>query len=1361
MRPRFFRAVACAAALFSFASLGACGAPAPMGAADPLEAMRREAATQPADGEAAGRLLLGELLAPGGSAAKVIEARKRLDALGPAAQKGLFASLARAVDDEGHGRFRAAALAHIDSIAAARISPHPDAPLVAWFAANHLINLRSSVANLWAQGRDVVLLALDHPGHIGWRARSELVEWWTLDGFREAQPAANAPSAGDAKGDPKAEAKGDSKGKESERVPGLLEMAAQKYGCVDKARVAGPFGHLSAPSHRVHFEAERAGPWPAVFTRDPLRLQPPRLLPTERTGCAIRGVGASGGGIFYIETYIDLPADREMIIAAQAALALFVDDTEVLTRDTRQWGIWPRFGARLRLEAGRHRILARVAGPESSIRLLANDGSPLDLQASDDPAPPYSIKPPVILADPNLLDPFLTELGVPPQKGTPRPERPRDTHDPVSRMLAAGVAHIEGQNDLSSVLFEPLVKDGSKATGPALAMQAVFLEKDPVFPQADARDMTKDVRARAAAKDPELWWPRFWLALDEADKAGMPEVAPKLVELADHFREVPDILKGLGTIYGRIGWKVEQEKAVKEAAARFPDDIETLGALLHLDDEQGKVAEADQLAVRIRALDPDSEVDFERALSRRDFKAAIKELERLGRVRKDRRDIAARIADMLTRAALSRESMQKLEAAVSKKPEDGQARLSLADARFAGGDKGALEKALVDSIQAGADTGAIREAIELIDGSTELSPYRIDGRKIIAEYEASKTEMPGTAARVLDYSAIWIHPDGSARMLEHEIIGIQSREGIQEHAEQRPPRGLVLKIRTIKRDGRILEPEIVEGKQTITMPHLEVGDYIETESVTTLRSDGQGGLRFEGPRWFFREEKIPYWRSEFITISPKSKPLDVEIGGPVPSPQVSETGALIIRRYRVDQSPALPEEPASAPIQEFLPNVRIGWGFSLDDTIARMIDAASDETPRDPRLVRVAESIVQGTAPAARPAEKVDPKSDDKGDKGDDKDDDKGDEKAEKKKGDAPALMLALGAPEKAREALSVDEKARRIYRWVAANVEAGRESDGRRIVLGKSGNRTEAFLYLCRLSGIEAELGMVRDRLAPPPTGPMSEAESYGSLAVRVTTDKGSRWMVVRDKFAPYGYLPSAMRGQPAIALVPGAPRSTTAAEGSNDAVLNKGSVELASDGSATLSLDQRYEGKLAIMLRTALETLPDARLKETIEARLLPQSLPGARVLSVEVKNLAEIDEPLILSMKLEMSTFARARPGELVISPPFPMHLGGLAELPSRETPLYISEQISTRVGLDLTIHLPKGATVSTPLEPGLLNNEGRLAKVSDRATPGLLVFDRQVDLPAGRVLQADYEKFQTFARKADTLLHRDVVITLPAR
>ena len=855
----------------------------------------------------------------------------------------------------------------------------------------------------------------------------------------------------------------------------------------------------------------------------------------------------------------------------------------------------------------------------------------------------------------------------------------------------------------------------------------------------------KDLRARAAAKDPELWWSRLWLLLDEADKSGVPEVAPKLAALAEHFREVPDIVKGLAGIYARIGWKPEHAKAVRLAAERFPSDPDALHDLLRLHELEGDLAAADRLAARLRKLDPESEIDLERALERRDFRAAIQELERLGKVRKDRRDITARIADLLARAGDSRESMAKLEAALQNKPQDADARLALADARFARGDRDALARALVDAIHTGSDPTALREAIELASGATELTPYRIDGKKVIAEYEAQKPEMPGTAARVLDYSTIWIHADGSARMLEHEILAIQSREGIQEQAEQRP-RGLLLKIRTIKRDGRVLDPEIVPGKETVTMPHLDVGDYIETETITTLHGDGQGGQRFEGPRWFFREEKIPYWRSEFITISPKNRPLDIETGGVVPRPEVSESGALVIRRWRVDHSPALPEEPASAPIQEFLPNLRIGWGINLKDTIARLVDAASDETPRDPRLVRDALAIVHGETPTFGKKAAKAGKSE-KSEKGE-----KGDQALPIEKVDRPEPRAPVGA------ATTIEEKARRIYRWVLVHVEAGRETDGRRIVTGQSGNRTEAFLYLCRLSGITAEVGLVRDRLAPPPTGPMSESETFGALAVRLETEKGPRWMVVRDKFAPYGYMPSSLRGQPAIVLAGGAPRETTPLGGSEDGVTHEGTVELSNDGSARLEIDQRYEGKLAIMLRGALETLPEARFKETIEAKLLPQSLPGARVISIDVQHLTEPDQPLVLHMKLEMSSFARPAGGELLISPMFPLRLGGLAGLPARETPLFISEGVATRVAVKLRIRLPTGAKVTSTLEPSAAEDDGRSAKIQDRVEHGELVLDRVMDLPAGRVQPDSYARFQSFARKVDSALHRDVTVTL---
>jgi hypothetical protein len=173
-------------------SLGACGASTPKTPATPIETLRA-GSTRLQDGEALGRWLIGELLVPGGETSRAQTAR---DALEKAPNnKSLFASLARAFDNDSRGRFRAAALAYIDAIDAARASDHPDAPMVAWFAANHLLRLRSSVTNLWDVARPAVLKSLDQPGNIGWRARGVLAEWWAADGLRKEPPVAGKDTA--------------------------------------------------------------------------------------------------------------------------------------------------------------------------------------------------------------------------------------------------------------------------------------------------------------------------------------------------------------------------------------------------------------------------------------------------------------------------------------------------------------------------------------------------------------------------------------------------------------------------------------------------------------------------------------------------------------------------------------------------------------------------------------------------------------------------------------------------------------------------------------------------------------------------------------------------------------------------------------------------------------------------------------------------------------------------------------------------------------------------------------------------------------------------------------------------------------
>ena len=91
-------------------------------------------------------------------------------------------------------------------------------------------------------------------------------------------------------------------------------------------------------------------------------------------------------------------------------------------------------------------------------------------------------------------------------------------------------------------------------------------------------------------------------------------------------------------------------------------------------------------------------------------------------------------------------------------------------------------------------------------------------------------------------------------------------------------------------------------------------------------------------------------------------------------------------------------EPESPPITEFLPSVRVGWGISLEATLAHLVDLAGDETPLDPRLR-------------------------------------------------AKALEVVRGVP-----ATATDERARRVYRWVLEHVQDGKETDGRRVVTGRDG---------------------------------------------------------------------------------------------------------------------------------------------------------------------------------------------------------------------------------------------------------------------------------------------------------------------
>ncbi len=284
-------------ALVATASALGCRASMPVTATTfPGLADLRGAARASNDAELVGRWALSEELSPGGTAEEALAARRRLDAP-TVTGRGTWAALARAVVDEAHGDPRSAATAFVDVLHACESDPQPDAPLVAWFAARQLLSLRGSVAGLFTAHRSEIDSLLAHPGHVGWRAVAELEDWRAMEVYAIA-----------------------------ERAPGDYDAeVVQRMGCARAVRMAGPFGHGSAADTTRSFDAEKPGPWPPAWPADAMRGTTPHVLPLNQTRCLVQADEQVQEGVFYVESFFKTRGERELIVAVQGAVSLWVD----------------------------------------------------------------------------------------------------------------------------------------------------------------------------------------------------------------------------------------------------------------------------------------------------------------------------------------------------------------------------------------------------------------------------------------------------------------------------------------------------------------------------------------------------------------------------------------------------------------------------------------------------------------------------------------------------------------------------------------------------------------------------------------------------------------------------------------------------------------------------------------------------------------------------------------------------------------------------------------------------------------------------------------------------------------------------
>jgi hypothetical protein len=247
-----------------------------------------------------------------------------------------------------------------------------------------------------------------------------------------------------------------------------------------------------------------------------------------------------------------------------------------------------------------------------------------------------------------------------------------------------------------------------------------------------------------------------------------------------------------------------------------------------------------------------------------------------------------------------------------------------------------------------------------------------------------------------------------------------------------------------------------------------------------------------------------------------------------------------------------------------------------------------------------------------------------------------------------------------------------------------------------------------------------------------------------------------LNDKYVPFGYLPSGVRGVAAFVLGSDPAESVqTPSDGTHDELAFTADFALDATGSAHVFLEQRFSGRYGSVLRKGLGEIEERRLKDTVETKILAGNLKGARLVDYELADRDDLDKPLTLRMTAEVPRFAAKQGAQLRISPPFAPKLGQYASLPSRQTPILIGTDQDLNVSMKIA--LPAGARVEALAHPVFTAGPYKV-EIRDRMDGQTLVLDRTLRLPAGRIAVADYPEFARFTRDADAALNREIVVLL---
>ena len=1065
-------------------------------------------------------------------------------------------------------------------------------------------------------------------------------------------------------------------------------------GFAQRWRLAGPFSIYplldeQTPFPKVEQQERLAATYDArgfSLASRALTFDDPRFNPSYDTT-----------GVYYAETWLQVRETTEALVSLEAssAITLWIDDQRLVERRLMSGYPPSLYGSRVTLPEGLHRIRVRLAvqNVEEPFALLITP------TAGGDAPFAFSDTPPDGVARASL------EL------------HEQDLFTPPSHETARGHAFLlwlKARAEIQVGLHNQ-----------ALVTLAALESLAPEFPQipylqgnAHRDDATQASNLRqeqalgfyrqTVERDPEAHFAADRLAFLLITQGQLDEALKILDGLTAKLPETYIVQYHRYLVFKDKGWDPQLRAALRRALERNPTNCTLVAAQWGLWRQRESTPDPKDLPPEFYGCD----ITWENLanawdLPRGDLDAAIGRYTHLVARNPALTGYREVLARLLEHKGDRRAATRQYEAIRAANLDATYVDLQQLDATLAASGAEPTRAFITRRLDERPGSYELRRQLARLDSRPVLDGLHVDGLDVIRRHLASPRGTDAGSLYILDYAATRVFEDGSTLTLTHVIVRVLNKEGIDAYGElDLPGDALLLKVRTVKPDGRTMEPENIPGKASLSMPNLEPGDFVEYaylqgSSGSLIRKGTYLGFRF-----FFHIADAPMLRSEYVLELPRAWEPDFELRHGAPDPEVTRLPTSTRYRFKVLDAPRAVLEPGAVPTAEIVPSIRTTHRYTWADV---------HQTYRDKLMSNLRPSAAIRAAVARVTAKVADPR-----------------------------------------------ERVRALFEYVLQEI----DDDGSgpfvqpaaHIFNARAGDRLVLLAVMLKEAGIDSDILLGRSLDSDLTADASPDIDPWGYPLLRVRPGQGDPiWLDPSDTYALFDYIPPAVQGSDALQL------GAADASGGRDALIL--SVPSQSSGQEQRVVDMRlaidrkgdalglateiYQGSSGILLRQILDQYTDPTDFEQALAQALATSFPGLELQKLTVEGREDPDKPLKLDYKFTSKGFARVEGGAVIVERPvFPSRMeASFAPLPERQTTLAVLEPIEMAATLRLAF--PKGTTaeIATGTQPVELSTKfGDFNRVI-QARGAQVTIQRTLSVRLQRVSVEEYPSFKAFARGVD--------------